>query len=65
MSHWGQVDNCKAALPEGNASFAAQPHTTIVWAAVTQGLRHCSDARFQISDVATITVPKTGNSAHV
>src|SRR5690242_14665308 len=64
MSHGGQVDNCKATLTEGNARFSAQPHPAVVWAAVTQGLRHCSHARFQISRVTTLTVPKTGNSAH-
>src|SRR5215469_8313256 len=64
MSHWGQVDNCEAALPEGNAGFLAQPNSTVVWSAVTQGLRHCRCTPFQILQAATITLPDTGNSAH-
>jgi len=64
MSHRGQVDNCKATLPEGNTGLPARPHPTIIWAAVTNTFRHSRNERFQFSRVATVTVPNTGNSAH-
>src|SRR6266446_6483083 len=64
MSHRGQVDNCQATLPEGNAGFPAQPNSTVVWPAVTQGLRHCRYSTFQVLQAATMTLPNTGNSAH-
>src|SRR5260370_21317898 len=64
MSHCGQVDNCQATLPEGNAGFPAQPNSTVVWSAVTQGLRHRRYAPFKILQAAPITLPNAGNSAH-